>query len=208
MLSSPVGVRGLWRDGGSPLAGVEVRGAPPRLRLVRAPAAVVACGAHAEPPLFEGNDLPGIFAARGLLAALAEGGVLPGRRIAVLGAGPEAEAAAARFRAAGSGAEQIARPVRRARGRRRIAGLELEDGARIACDAAAVVGPGLPAAELARLAGATLEVDGRTGGFRLDTGPAGEAAPGVWAAGEAAGPCGAGEAAEAGRRAGEAAARG
>ncbi|HEY7725596.1 MAG TPA: 2Fe-2S iron-sulfur cluster-binding protein [Anaeromyxobacteraceae bacterium] len=199
-------VLGLWRDGGSPLAGVAAQGAQPRLRLIRAPAVVVACGAHAEPPVFEGNDLPGIFGARGLLAALAEDGVLPGERVAVLGPEPEAEAAAARLRQAGAGAVRVPGPVRRARGRRRVAGLDLEGGARIACDAVAVAGRGLPAAELARQAGGSLEVDA-TGGFRLRTGPAGEAAPGVWAAGEAAGPCTAREAAEAGRRAGEAAAR-
>lgn len=198
-------VVGIWRDGGRPLAGILQGGA--RLRLVR-PASVVLCtGTWAEPPAFEGNDLPGIFAGRALAAALAEDGAVPGERAAVLGRGPEAEALAARLAAAGMEVERLPGNAVRARGRSRLAGLLLEDGRRVECDTLAVAIPGLPAAELARAGGAALALDPSSGHFRVAAGPSGEIAPGLFAAGEVAGSAGA-AVAEAGRRAGEAAAGG
>lgn len=199
---------GLWRDGEVPLAAVSERGNGPRMRLVRAPRAVLAGGTWAQPPVFAGNDLPGIHGARGLLVALAEDGVVPGERAAVLGEGAEAEAAAARLAAAGMAVEHVRIEVARARGGRRLAALDLADGRRVRCDTLAVATPRMPAAELAREAGATLELDPTTGAFRVRPGAAGAIAPGVFAAGELTGPCSAAEAVEAGRRAGEAAARG
>jgi hypothetical protein len=68
-----------------------------------------------------------------------------------------------------------------------------------------VAEPGLPAVELARLAGARLRFDEDTERFAVEAdGPL--LAPGVLGAGELLGPMSAGEAAESGRRAGEAAA--
>lgn len=195
-------VLGLWPDSAGRLAAVAERGPPQRLRLVRAPRWVLASGTWAQPPLFEGNDLPGIVAARGLLAALAEDGVVPGERAAVLGEGPEAEAVAARLREAGMAAERVEGEVERARGGRRLGGLLLAGGRRLRCDTLAVATPRLPATELARQAGAGLELEPATGLFHVRAGTAGAVAPGVRVAGEVAGPCGAAEAAEAGRRAG------
>jgi sarcosine oxidase subunit alpha len=84
-----------------------------------------------------------------------------------------------------------------------VEGLVLDDGARLPCDAVAVSGPGVPAADLARAAGAPLVPDAR-GGYRVASdGP--RVAPGVLAAGELLGPATAAEAADSGRRAGEAA---
>jgi len=199
---------GLWRDGEEPLAAVSERRDRPRMRLLRAPRAVLAGGTWAQPPVFPGNDIPGIHGARGLLVALAEDGVVPGERAAVLGAGPEAEAVAARLAGAGMAVELVEGEVERARGGRRLAALDLADGRRVRCDTLAVATPRMPAAELAREAGAALELDPATGAFRVRPGEAGAVAPGVFAAGELTGPCSAAEAAEAGRRAGEAASRG
>ncbi len=199
---------GLWRDGEASLAAVSERGVRPRMRLVRAPRAVLAGGTWAQPPVFAGNDLPGIHGARGLLVALAEDGVVPGERAAVLGSGAEAEAVAARLAAAGMEVELVPGAVERARGGRRLAALDLADGRRVRCDTLAVATPRMPAAELAREAGAALELDPSTGAFRVRPGENGAIAPGVFAAGELTGPCSAAEAAEAGRRAGEAASRG
>ncbi|MBI5069575.1 MAG: (2Fe-2S)-binding protein [Deltaproteobacteria bacterium] len=200
-------VLGLWRDGTELLAAVDRRGAG-RMLVVRAPRAVLASGTWAQPPLFPGNDLPGVHGARGLLVALAEDGVVPGERAAVLGQGPEAEAVAERLVAAGMQAERVEGEVARGRGGRRLAALDLADGRRLRCDTLAVATPRMPAAELARAAGAHLELDPATGAFRVKPGPAGLVAPGVWAAGEVCGPCTAAAAVEAGLRAGEAASRG
>jgi sarcosine oxidase subunit alpha len=126
----------------------------------------------------------------------------------VLGAGPEAEAVAARLEAAGMQAELVSGEVARGRGGRRLAALELADGRRIRCDTLAVATPRMPAAELAREVGAALELDAATGAFRVRPEADGRIADGCWAAGEVTGPMDAAEAAQAGRRAGEAAAHG
>ena len=177
------------------------------MRLVRASRVVLATGTWAQPPLFDRNDIPGIHGGRGLAVALAEDRVVPGERMVVLGAGREAEALVARFAAAGMAVTLVADGVVRARGHRRLSGLELADGARLRCDVLAVASPRMPAAELAREVGAGLELDAATGAFRVLAGPEGEVAPAVFAAGEVCGPCTASEAVAAGRRAGEAALR-
>jgi sarcosine oxidase subunit alpha len=192
-------VLGRWLDGG-PLLAIA---APGGLRLVRATRLVVATGAWAEPPSFEDNDLPGIFAARGLLAAIAEHGVVPGRRAAVVGDGAEAGATVGLLAAAGMEVLHVVNPVA-ARGRGRVAALELAGGTTVRCDTVAVVGRGSPAADLLRAAGVRCALDPLTGALRvLAAGP--EVAPGVYAAGEVLAPMSAGDAAAAGRRAGEAA---
>ncbi|HEY5677061.1 MAG TPA: 2Fe-2S iron-sulfur cluster-binding protein, partial [Myxococcales bacterium] len=215
-------VLGVWRDAppvrpersreaaeskGGVLAAVEVRGAEPRMLLVRAARAVLASGTWAQPPLFPGNDLPGVHGARGLLVALAEDGVVPGERAAVLGEGREAAATAERLAASGMQVELVRGAVARARGGRRLAALDLGGAPRLRCDVLAVATPRMPAAELARELGAPLELHPDTGAFRVKPEPGGRFAEGVWAAGEVCGPCTAAEAVEAGAVAGEAAAR-
>ena len=199
---------GLWRDGSALVAAVAQRVGRPRLRLVRSPRWVLATGTWPQPPDFAANDLPGIHGARGLAVALAEDGVIPGERMAVLGAGREAMAVARRFEAAGMAVQRVEGGAARARGHGRLAGLVLPDGRSLSCDTLAVVGGRAPASELAREAGAELELVPDTGAFRVRPGPEGAVAPGVFAAGESTGSCSAAEAAEQGRRAGEAAARG
>jgi sarcosine oxidase subunit alpha len=214
---------GLWRHGAEAFAPVVQKAHPPppalagggsgrgagvhRIRLIRAPQVVLAQGTWAQPPVFPSNDLPGVHAARALMVALAEDGVVPGERAVVLGEGAEAEAVAARLGAAGMEAQVVAGGVARGRGGRRLAAVELEGGRRLRCDTLAVATPRMPAAELAREAGAELELDPATGAFRVKPGPAGAIAPGVLAAGELCGPCSAAMAALAGKRAGEEAAR-
>ncbi|HZZ84252.1 MAG TPA: 2Fe-2S iron-sulfur cluster-binding protein [Anaeromyxobacteraceae bacterium] len=201
-------VIGLWPGEGEATAAVVQAGEPPRMRRVRAARVVLASGSWIQRPVFERNDVPGIHAARSLAVMLAEDGVLPGERLAVLGRGPEAEAVAARFAAAGLAVERLDGEIATARGRNRLSGLDLADGRRVPCDALAVATARMPAAELARSVGAPLELDPETGAFRVRPGAGGAVAPGIHAAGEVTGPCSAAEAARAGREAGEAAARG
>jgi len=199
---------GFWRDGG-PLLGVLVDAAPPRLRAIRAGSIVLATGTHPQPPDLDDGDLPGVFAARGLLALHAEHGVIPGASAAVLaenrGDEEEAEAVVARLAAAGVPVRRV-EGARAARGTRRVAALLLDGGGEVACDTVAVTGRGLPAADLARLAGARLRPDAFAH-FELSADGL-TLAPGVLGAGELLGPRSAREAADEGRRAGEAAARG
>jgi thioredoxin reductase len=199
-------VLGLWNDGGAPLAALAVDGRPPRIRLARAGRIVLCAGGHPQPLAIEGGDRPGVFGGRGLAVALAEHGVLPGRRIAVVGAGAEPDALAAAFARAGVHVERAAGAEGGSvRGRARVRALELPDR-RIGCDAVAVAAPPAPAAELARELGAEIAFDPGAGAFALRAAPDGATSvQGLFAAGEVTGAMDAARAAEAGRRAGEAA---
>jgi sarcosine oxidase subunit alpha len=197
----------LWVDRGEPLAGIRTGRADAPLRLVRARRLVLCPGGHPQPPAFPGGDRPGVLSARGLAAALAEHGVLPGRRVVVLGAGAEAEALLSRLREAG--AEAIAAPAAaRATGRTRVRGLVLPDGRRVACDAVAIASRPAPATDLARLLGAAAHLDPALGAAAVRVTPSGATSvPGLLAAGETTGPMDAAAARDAGRRAGEEASR-
>jgi sarcosine oxidase subunit alpha len=216
-VASSSSVLGLWMDGG--LCAAVLQCAPqPRLRLVRPRRVILATGTHAQPPAFEDSDLPGVFAARGLLVALVEHGVLAGKQVAVLGGGPEADAVAARLGSAGMQVAPLKGPPLRAVGRGRVSALELAGGARVDCDTVAVATRRAPAAELARLLGAPLTLDPSGEQLRLSAEAHGRIADGVYAAGEVLGGDGgrpatgsagadmdAAGAAESGRRAAEAA---
>lgn len=199
-------VLGLWGDGGAPLAALEVGGSPPGLRLVRAGRIVLCTGGHPQPPAIPGGDRPGVLGGRGLAVALAEHGVLPGERLAVVGAGREADAVAAVFGHAGLPVERVeAVGGGSIRGRARVRAIELP-GRRVPCDAVAIASPPAPAAELARELGAEIRLDPSSGAFPVRASPGGATSvPGLYAAGEVTGAMDASRAAAAGRRAGEAA---
>jgi sarcosine oxidase, subunit alpha len=198
-------VIGLWREGGSPLA-LLVSESPARTRVVRAPRILVCTGGHARPPTFEGNDLPGVFSGRALALALAENGVLPGRRLAVLGSGPEAAVIADRFKGVGIEATWVEAPVVLARGRGRVRELVLEDGSRLRCDAVAQGESPVPAPDLLRALGVGVDWDPVVEAFAPRVDDDGRTAvPGLLAAGEVARPVPAVAAVAWGRRAGEAA---
>ncbi len=196
---------GVWRDGGSPLVALRVDGEPARLRLVRALRLVIASGTSASPPCFERNDLPGILAARGLLRALAEDGLVPGGRALVAGPGGEAEAAAARLAAAGVEVHR-ADEVTAAHGGQRVGAASLAGGRRLECDTIVFAGGRVPASELARQAGAAVELDAASGGWRVRVDRDGRTSVlGLLAAGEVTGGMSAAEAATMGQRTGAAA---
>jgi sarcosine oxidase subunit alpha len=200
---------GLWSGGGTPACLLVSEGPRPASRLVRAERIVVCTGGAARPPLFEDADVPGVFSGRALALALAEHGVVPGRRAAVLGDGPEAQAIAVRLRSAGMAAFPVPGEVRRARGRARVRALELADGTRVACDTVAQGASPGPAPELLRALGVGVDWDEDAGAYVPRVAADGTTpVPGLFAAGEAVRPVGAAEAAAWGRRAGAAALRG
>jgi len=197
---------GLWHDGGAPIAALAADGPPPRLRLARAGRIVLCAGGYPQPLAIPGGDRPGVFGGRGLAAALAEHGVLPGAEIAVVGAGQEADGLGAAFARAGLRVER-ADGVEGGRvlGHARVRALELPDR-RIRCDTIAVAAPPAPAAEFARELGAEVALDAAAGAFAVRVAATGATSvPGLFAAGEVTGAMGAAQAAAAGRRAGEAA---
>lgn len=200
-------VVGLWRDGGAPLALVHAAGRPARLRLVRARRIVLCAGAHPVPPAVPGGDRPGVLAARGIGTLLAEHGVVPGERVAVLGDDMEAERLAAALQAAGAAVERVpSLDAGRIAGRVRVRGLVLAGRGRLACDTVAAGGPPAAAIELGRVLGAPVRFDAPSSALALAVDPSGETGvQGLLAAGEVAGAADAARAAEAGRRAGEAA---
>jgi sarcosine oxidase subunit alpha len=179
---------------------------PARTRLVRASRILVCTGGDARPPVFEGCDLPGVFSGRALALALAEHGVVPGRRAAVLGTGPEAEAIVERFRAAGMEAVPVAQPPTRATGRSRVASLRLADGSKIPCDTVAQGASPAPSPDLLRALGVGVEWNPAFEAFAPRVADDGTTkVAGLFAAGEVARPVSGAEAAAWGRRAGEAA---
>lgn len=196
---------GLWRDGGSPVC-LLVSEDPARTRLVRAPRIIVSTGGTARPPTFEGNDLPGIHSGRALAVALTEHGVVPGHRIAVVGAGPESAALEALFRSAGIDSARVVGPVAAARGRGRVRALRLVDGSDLRCDVVAQGEPPCPAPEFLRALGVGVDWDPVIEAFAPRVAPDGATSiPGLFAAGEVARPVPADEAIRSGRRTGEAA---
>jgi sarcosine oxidase, subunit alpha len=199
---------GLWHDGGAPLAalGDEEPAGRGSVRLVRAPRILLCPGGYAQPLAIPGGDRPGVYGGRGLAVALAEHGVVPGSRVAIVGDGPEPRALAARLEAAGAAAEVVADPAgARILGRARARALAL-GGRRVACDTVAVTTPPAPSTELARALGAEVVFDGALGAFAVRAGTDGATGvPGLFVAGEATGAADAARAAEAGRHAGKAA---
>jgi sarcosine oxidase subunit alpha len=112
---------------------------PSFLHLVHPRRVVIATGAVEEHGVFDGNDLPGVWLGRGAARLAGVYGLLPGRRVVVVGDGPEADEHAQTLREAGADVTFLreARVVA-ARGRRAVTQVELErDGARtsLPCDA-------------------------------------------------------------------------
>jgi len=199
-------VLGLWRDGGSPLAALDAEAPPRRLRLVRPARVVVATGGHPQPPALEDGDRPGVYGGRGLAVALAEHGIVPGRRAVVVGDGAEPDALAARLAAAGMEVRRLTgTDGARVLGRARVRALETA-GERILCDVVAIATPPAPSTELARELGAEVVLVPEAGVFALRVSEHGRTGvPELFAAGEVTGAMDAARAARTGRRAGEAA---
>ncbi|MDP8223504.1 MAG: 2Fe-2S iron-sulfur cluster-binding protein [Candidatus Lernaella stagnicola] len=163
--------------------------------LAEAQRTIVATGAYDQPALFAGNDLPGIFSARGMLKLVHRWGVRAAESVAIIGTNDTALALAETLpeagiqvvglieagdaiRGDGDRAELVqsrgvpvflnTKPTA-AIGLKRLRGLKTEnsDGAavRARCDAVCVATTPAPSWELAAQAGAEAEYDPERGGF-------------------------------------------
>ncbi|MDX6629774.1 MAG: sarcosine oxidase, subunit alpha, partial [Gaiellales bacterium] len=147
--------------------------APGLLQLAHPESVIVATGAVDEHGVFPGNDLPGVWLARGAARLAGVHGVLPGRRIVVIGGSGEAERHAATLRAAGAEVTVVEGRVVEARGGKELRGVVIERGSareERACDAL-VLALGLVARDGLALQAAGLPVvavgDAATAGLTL-----------------------------------------
>ncbi|MBI4512351.1 MAG: (2Fe-2S)-binding protein [Deltaproteobacteria bacterium] len=182
---------------------------------------VYATGAYDTNALFEDNDRPGIFSARGVGRLAVLHGVRPGHRVVVVGAGSNdavnAYAAALAAELGALGIETVFvdgnhEKALRARGHAWVEGLDVEgkDGRRHRepCDAVAVAAPPQPASEAPRQHGAEVVLSAEAGGFVVIADESGRTSvQGVLACGDVTGYMGPERAAHAGTRAGLAAAK-
>ena len=112
--------------------------APDLLHLAHPESVIVATGAVDEHGVFPGNDLPGVWLARGAARLAGVHGVLPGRRIVVAGGSSEAEQHAGTLRAAGADVTLAEGRVVEARGGKHLERVVIERGSareEIDCDA-------------------------------------------------------------------------
>lgn len=203
-LLDATGVFGVYRDEGIWAAVTRTFGAEV-LHVVRPRHVVVATGARDPMIAVPGNDVPGVVAARGLLALMRRCGVELAVPCVVVGEGPVASAAAEAL----GGVSVAPADVERIEGHRSVRAIRLRDGRRIACRLVALAAPPAPASELAQQAGAEVRWDGA--GFAVVRDDAGRAATGLpwrlWAAGDVCGYVGPRGAERDGRTVGEAVAQ-
>lgn len=169
---------------------------------------VLATGGIERPLPFEANDLPGVFAGRGLASQVRRTGPLPGKRVVVIAGDPDAVPVARTLASAGHQVSILdpdglvgkpeglavlsgATPLK-AHGRSHVSGLFVRqaDGHehKLQCDVIAVVSPLAPAYELAAQVGARARYEASRGGFVLETDGGGRTSvPWIRAVGRVAG---------------------
>lgn len=142
-------------------------GTPPAQYRIRAGSVVLATGALDAIPLFDSNDLPGVFGPRGLRLFLERDGMKLGSRALVYGAGREADDVVALLHAHDVA---VAARVDRGRivsvsGRDWVKTAQIDDGGRrrsVACDLLCVAVPGQPDFALAQQAGFSFSLGGES----------------------------------------------
>jgi len=146
---------------------------------------VLANGGHAALPDFASNDLPGIFSARAGLCLLRRG-ILPGKRVAVIGSGRFAERARFELGAHLVYSEANAHHVEAALGAQRVSRLRLASGETSPpIDAVLFDAPEAPAFELAVQAGARVRFEPALG-YTLERDASGALAEALFAVGSVA----------------------
>jgi sarcosine oxidase subunit alpha len=160
------------------------------LLVIAAEKVIVANGAAPQPLAFPGNDRPGVYAARGLLALKAR----VGDKLIVVGEGNELTGCASALRRKGY---EVLREVRASSAQKlRALGKPVRalaiDGERVRCDAVAIAAGPAPLHELATSVGAKARWDSEIGGFPLQVEADGRTSvPWLFAAGRVAGQGGA-----------------
>lgn len=195
---------GLFADDDRPFLAAVQRN---RLHLVFYRQLLLANGGQPTLLTFANNDLPGVYASRAVSRLIRKHGVVPGRRIAVVGEPTEARSLAALISSVGAEPVAVGAEPLRAHGLRAVQAITVaRDGKteKVDCDAIALCAPLTPAFELARAAGARVSWDPRAKVFAVQADEGGECAPNTWVAGEVRGPMSAATAAEQGRLAAEA----
>lgn len=205
-LTSSAFALGVFRDEGVPVVPVELREEKRLLKFVAQ--RVVLCNGSSEAMIpFTGNDLPGVYAGRGLARMLLHQQVAPGDRAVVVGGTAESLGLARLLKRSGVAVEAIVdpdgaladgdfrilsgfRPLR-AKGLTSVRGLVVEDGngrrERLKCDHIVLCHRPAPAFELARQAGAEIAFDDALGGFRVLTEDGRTATERIYAAGDVTG---------------------
>jgi sarcosine oxidase subunit alpha len=143
-------------------------GAPVVQQRLHADVVVLATGALDTVPLFENNDLPGIFGTRGLRLFLERDGITLGKRAVVVGNGAPADDAIALLESHDiEVAAHVAEgTILSAKGGQRLGSVRVGDGAserRVACDMVCVAHPGQPDFALAQQAGFSFSLSGEDG---------------------------------------------
>ncbi len=198
-------VLAIYKDEQPRLLAIRQRG-PDRLSLLTAQKLVFCNGAIEPLEPFENNDLPGVYAGRGLARMLKLQQVLPGQQAVIVGSTSEALALARQFAAAGAEVAAIVDPSgalrstefrliagkpSRAHGRSAVKALDVlaQTGGeeRIGCDLVAVLGMPSAAIELPRQAGAFIGYLREAGGYRVEAVEGKTTAEGVFAAGDVTG---------------------
>jgi sarcosine oxidase subunit alpha len=196
-------VVGVFADDGRTVLAVIQAG---RLHLVFVEHVLFANGGQPTLVAFPNNDLPGVFASRAVSLLIRRHGVLPGKRVAVLGEIDECRALAQLIAKNGGEPVAIGGTPLRAHGLRSVQAVTYrpfdaqasERTEKANCDAIALCGPVSPAFELARSAGAHVGWDERARLFVVQADARGKAAHSVFVAGELRGPMSASTAAEQG----------
>jgi len=158
-------VQALYPDGTLMVA----RGTPSAMERVRAASVVLATGAFDTIPLFENNDLPGVFGPRALRLFLERDRLALGTRALLYGTGRDADDTAALLQAHGIA---IASRVEEGRllgvdGRDWVRSARVESAGggshRVACDLVCAAVTGQPDFALTQQAGFEFELDGMSG---------------------------------------------
>lgn len=196
-----------YRDSKGPFLSLRTVAEPEAITLLHADRFAICTGGSETLPIFNGNDLPGVYAARGLLKLIARHGVVPGERAAVLAEHAEGLAVAEALAAAGveiaavidstgklshRSFKVLHGTIEKASGRAELSKVKvtLASGGSetVACELLAIAAPPAPSFELARQLGLKADFVPHVG-FTLQVKTDGTTPlPHVFLAGEVTGP--------------------
>jgi len=195
-----------YRSAHGPFLALRTTAPAERISLLHAKYFALCPGGSETLPIFTNNDLPGIFAARGLLKLCATHGVVPGEQVVVLAEHAEGLQVAEALQAAGARVAAVVDPsgalshatlpviagrIDRAAGRTHLTKVRVVGAGRpktLSCDLLAISAPPAPSFELGRQLGLRAHFTANLG-FTLAAAENGATSlPHVFLAGEVNGP--------------------